>query len=549
MVVVQIPSDSPLQGTLSPQIQAKVAELGWSNSDDTSLTDFILLTLAQGRTQEQLSDEIKDLLEESEFSRLGDFTGWLVGEILAANGQSNPAAPDTSSQAPLPDTNASAPPPNESGQDVPASGQDPNAMDEDLSGVPTGPANGAMQVPSFDCFQPDPANNFHRPSGPKSMRGGAPGGRGGRGSRNNAPEASLHRIKGTANAGRINSHSGRDSPRGAPRGPRGNARNQPGRGAMNGMNVQAAQQAVQPSGSMPAFTAEQQNFMANMMTQNMQMLASMFEQQQQSSQMGGGFNAGGSHQGRGGRSLFDRVEHRNQRGGHHQRQHQQQNQNGEGQNGDSIELTSSMEVESNSQSQRQEPSSTTCKFNLFCTKPDCMFAHSSPAAPPGTEIDMNDECKFGANCKNRKCAGRHPSPASAVANQEPPLCKYYPNCTNPYCTFMHPAGPPCRNGADCTTPDCPFMHNPTPCRFNPCTNPSCQFKHAEGQKQAANKAQAFSKSTWVNPGLQAGQGTNGEHKSERKFADENAAEELLVPGSTSHTEDGPGIKVESAEVA
>ena len=546
MAVVQVPSDSALYSALYPQIQTKVVNLGWSNSDDTSLTDFVLLTLANGKTEADLSSEIKDLLEDGEYlEKLPGFTTWLVGEILSASGQGD--ASGTSAPSQLPPTGpsaAQATAQNDTGVDT----DQPNA-DEDMSEVPTGPSNGAMQVLPMTPIDNQHANAFDRPSGPRSMRGGAPAVRGGRGNRN-APEASLHRIKGTANAGRINAHSGRDSPRGTPRGPRGGFRNNTGRGGINATNVQAAQQAVQQPGGVPSFTPEQQSFVANMMSENMSMLAGMFAQQQQQTQMGGNFggmrgNRGGGR-GRGGRSLFDRVEGQSQPNGNQHQQRPQSAQNGESQNGDSIELTSSMEVESNSQSQqRPDPSNTVCKFNLFCTKPDCPFAHSAPNGAVGVTVDMNDQCQYGTGCKNRKCTGKHPSPAAAAADQQPPICKFFPNCSNPYCSFLHPSGPACRNGADCTTPNCPFTHNPTPCKFNPCTNPSCPYKHQEGQKQVANRAAAFAKSSWINPDLRTGGGGDGDHKSERKFINENAKEETIIPGAPSQQE---AMQAESTEV-
>ena len=229
-----------------------------------------------------------------------------------------------------------------------------------------------------------------------------------------------------------------------------------------------------------------------------------------------------------GRSLFERVESKPQRqNGNFNRRPQQ--------NGVSIklegprdtdmsndDLTSSMEVENSQTNPAESSPDTTCKFNLTCTKKDCPFAHQSPAAPPGTTIDVNDHCPFGAACKNRKCVARHPSPSQKVSHQAEQDCKFFPNCTNPTCPFRHPTMPMCRNGADCTRPNCKFTHVKTKCRFNPCLNSTCPYKHEEGQKRGA-----FDDKVWVAEGSQ-----EREHVSERKFVDDDAAEEeLIVPGN------------------
>ena len=551
-MAVQITSDSPLYQVIYPQVQSKVAEYEWSNADDTSLTDFILLNLANGKTQDELSKEIEDLLDESDYDKLPIFTGWLFGQIQAASGQSAHSAADPRFQHPPgadPSTAQSLQQDVMTGDSTPMLA-DQEGLDEEMNEVPTGPANGAMQVAQSIPVNRKNTDCANRPSGPKSMRSGNLPGRGGRGSRgiNGHGDSTLHRIRGTAtSAGRINTHQ---PPRGpTPRGPRGAlGASRGGRGgSMNNVNVQAVQQAVQAPTGVKPLTPEQQNYVNNMMTENMMTLATMFMQQQQSTQSGAGFGMGGA--GRGnyhGRSLFDRVEGRNGRGNRPSHKQQQQQQNGEA-NGDNIELTSSMEVENDSQSQRQDARNTLCRFNLLCTKPDCGFAHQSPAAPPGTEVDMNDECKYGANCKNKKCAGKHPSPARTALQQEAPICKYYPNCTNPYCMFQHPQVPPCRNGADCATPNCPFGHNMTPCKFNPCTNPSCQFKHQEGQKQVVDRATAFKKSSWVRPDLRSGE-EEGDHLSERKFVDQNVNEEVIIPGAASSQQGGMET-AEATEVA
>jgi hypothetical protein len=178
----------------------------------------------------------------------------------------------------------------------------------------------------------------------------------------------------------------------------------------------------------------------------------------------------------------------------------------------------SMDVETT----RPDQSSTMCKFNLRCSNPECAFVHQSPAAPPGTPVDMNDTCDFGAACKNKKCVGKHPSPAQRQKYQSEQECAFYPNCRDPEnCPYKHPTERPCRNGGDCTVAECPYYHTTIKCKFNPCLNPRCTFKHEAGQKKnTTNK--------WV----AQKEGEEKEHVSERKFVDENMPEESIIPGQT-----------------
>lgn len=230
-----------------------------------------------------------------------------------------------------------------------------------------------------------------------------------------------------------------------------------------------------------------------------------------------------------GRPLHERMQHPNRsQNNNFQKRHEHQPQS-QNDNSMDVEMNSSDKVDSLSPD-------TTCRFNLSCTNKDCKFAHQSPAAPPGTAIDVADVCTFGAACKNRKCVGRHPSPAQKIAHQTTQDCIYFPNCKNTNCPFRHPTMPLCRNGADCTTPDCKFTHVKTMCKFNPCLNPTCAFKHEEGQKRGK-----FDDKVWVADGTK-------EHVSERKFVDEDGNEELILPGGAASADTGAG-RSGDAEVA
>jgi hypothetical protein len=69
------------------------------------------------------------------------------------------------------------------------------------------------------------------------------------------------------------------------------------------------------------------------------------------------------------------------------------------------------------------------------------------------------------------------------------------------------------------------------CKFNPCLNRQCQYKHAPGQKKNNTNV-------WVAP-------KEGEHVSERKFVDEEQAEERIVPGQ--EAQNGQAQAAESME--
>lgn len=193
----------------------------------------------------------------------------------------------------------------------------------------------------------------------------------------------------------------------------------------------------------------------------------------------------------------------------------------------------------------KDPSSTVCYFNLRCLNKDCAYAHQSPAAPPGTEIDMSNTCSFAAACKNSQCHGKHPSPALIAAYKAEQECRFGPNCNNPNCPFKHPTKPLCSFGASCTNKDCKFTHLQTKCKFNPCTNSRCPYQHEPGQnrnmsafswsKDQANQSEQQSEET----------GDQGQsHVSNRRFVTEGE-EEFIKPDEG---QDGAGQAAQQEEV-
>lgn len=525
---VEVILDSPLSHELNAAIQPKLVEVGWSTggSDDSALAEYIILMLVNGKTQEQIAAELSgDLLNLGpDDSGARDFSQWLFEQVELLNAQLNGG--DTAY------TGAS-----HDGNQVDGSNGVQDAEMGDVSDM--GDAN-VYATPSRD-LKPDlrthpelPKLTHNSPTGPKSMRNG--GGSRPRDKRmlghlakamDRSHDAALHRVRSQGVGARIDSHS--RAPPSGPRqqaAPRGGPRMMNGRpnGGMMGKQVQGTQ-AFNPMNMSP----QQQHDLVAMLEQQSRLMAQVFTPQQQQ-QMGMGIvppllpplgqRNSFIPQQRSGRSLFDRVQANPQRAANGPPKGPQAGRFPPRQQQTNNELESaSMDVEM-SQPKAELSPDTTCKYNLTCTNKDCKFAHQSPAAPPGTTIDVSDICSFGAACKNRKCTGRHPSPAQKVAHQTELDCKFFPNCTNPRCPFRHPSMPLCRNGADCTTPGCTFTHTKIPCKFNPCLNPTCTFKHVEGQKRGK-----FEDKVWTAKG-------NKEHVSERKFVEDDGKEELILPGSS-----------------
>ncbi len=391
----------------------------------------------------------------------------------------------------------------------------------------------------------------HRPTGPKSMRNGGGNNNRTRDKRmlghlakamDRSNDSVLHRVRPQNGNERINTHA-----RAPPTGPRQqgpggrggprtlNSRMNTNMGGMGAMNMQQ-----NPAGAINNMTQQQQLALYAMLEQQSQLMAQVLGSQQQMpmgrggpmSMGNGGPNGYQQHQ-QGGRSLFDRVPANSQRPSNNGFRNGPQagKFGGRGQQHADAAPPSSMDVEMSQDQKERDPEHTTCKWNLSCTNKDCKFAHQSPVAPAGTVIDYEDTCSFGAACKNFKCTGKHPSPAQKVAYQTTTECRFGALCTNTKCPFVHPTMPLCRNGADCTTPNCKFTHTKTECKFNPCLNPKCPFKHVEGQKRGK-----FDDKVWT-----AGDDKT-EHVSERKFVDENAPEELIVPGA-------PGEEVSQAQAS
>ncbi|KAK2626074.1 hypothetical protein QTJ16_004336 [Diplocarpon rosae] len=527
---VEVIMDTPLAQSLNSVIKPKLVEVGWSSGggDEGQLAEYILLMLANNKTQEQIAAELSsDLLglgPDDPGAR--DFSQWLFQQVEVLGSQQN-------------------------GTDDPAisgNAQGPSVQDAEMGDVSDAGDGKVYAISSVDLSQPDtrlpskPPTLTHstRPTGPKSMRDG-PGVSRPRDKRmlghlakamDRKNDSVLHRVRPQNGNERINTHS-----RVPPTGPRQQA---PGRGGVRNLNsrtnghtmggVPAQQGAV--ANNIMNMSPQQQLELYSMLEQQSRLMAQMLAPQQQMAMGRGGHMSNGFQQPQPGRSLFDRVP-QNQRLQNGPRKfpptdkfggQQPHPRNGSG------APSSSMDVEMSQEKRDLDPENTKCRFNLQCTIKDCKFAHQSPAAPPGAAIDFKDVCAFGAACKNKKCTGKHPSPSQKAAYQTAQPCRWGSDCTNPNCTFVHPT--PCRNGGDCTVSNCKFGHTKIVCKFNPCERPSCTFKHVEGQKRGK-----FEDKVWTPD-------TAKEHVSERKFVDEGAPEELIVPGASDAGLNQPAVKPE-----
>ena len=523
-------------------------------ADDSALSEYIILMLVNGKTQDQIASELSnDLLNLGpDDSGAIDFSRWLFEQVEVLNTQINETSvPQVAAPSGQSDSQAIPSHAEQVDSKGPRRGsrQSNSAGDEDaeMGDTVDGTQDGNMYVRTwFGIAMLDLLTYVCSPTGPRAMRNGR------RGSNkrligqlskamDRSHDAVLHRVRPQHGTERINTHN-----RQPPKGPRiatnPQMRMPPGRpmGMMNGGMPNGG-----PAGALMQMSTQQQMQLFAMYEEQARVMSQILSPQQQQMFMPGiaqppmnpAFQNVFPPQQPSGRSLFERVEGRPQRqNGNVNRRYQQQNGAGfhNREHQDTVmdaapqqaqadeEVSSSMEVESSQKTSGEPSPDTICKFNLACTKKDCPFAHQSPAAPPGTAIDVTDHCPFGAACKNKKCVGRHPSPAQKATHQSEQDCKFFPHCTNPTCPFRHPTTPMCRNGADCTRPDCKFTHVKTLCRFNPCLNPNCPYKHAEGQKRGK-----FDDKVWV-----AEEGKENEHLSERKFiVDDGAEEELIVPGA------------------
>ena len=92
MAAVEVALNTPLTEALSNVVQPKLSEVGWStDGDDSALSEYIILMLVNGKTQEQIASELSnDLLNlPPEDTGATDFATWLFQQVQILNNQLN----------------------------------------------------------------------------------------------------------------------------------------------------------------------------------------------------------------------------------------------------------------------------------------------------------------------------------------------------------------------------------------------------------------------------------------------------------------------------
>lgn len=97
-MAVQLAVGTPLAEALNSAVHTKLLEVGWGTEDDTSLAEFIVLMLVNGKTEEQITVELAtDILPDGE--GIQEFTRWLFEQVQSLQSASNPSLQNTTEQA------------------------------------------------------------------------------------------------------------------------------------------------------------------------------------------------------------------------------------------------------------------------------------------------------------------------------------------------------------------------------------------------------------------------------------------------------------------
>ncbi len=90
--------ETPLAEALSNAVHSKIVEEGWTQEDDTSLAEYIVLMLANGKTQDQIASELAgELLQDAKGTT--EFAQWLFDQVNALSGGATGSAPAMTSQS------------------------------------------------------------------------------------------------------------------------------------------------------------------------------------------------------------------------------------------------------------------------------------------------------------------------------------------------------------------------------------------------------------------------------------------------------------------
>lgn len=427
-MAVEVQSGTALAEALQNVVGPKLAEAGWTSGavDDNSLTEYIILMLINGKTQEQIASELAaDLLGlPPDEPSTHDFARWLFEQVHMLNAQINGGTAPQQAQQQPPNMAISHP----------VAAPDANgfgaSQDTAMGDGGEGPSDGAMYVYDLAGSEDKMLTDKYRPTGPRSMRNGSMSnnGRGGRGGRmlgqlNKAmdrkpSDTTLHKIRGAANSGRINTHGNREPPRG-PRNMNNRMQNafnpQSGMG-MAGMNPAAMQ-------NMMAADPEQQMKLLKLLEDQSRMMAEILGPGANAPAINPAFFPGAqqqAQQGRSGKSLFERVDRTGLR---------QNTTFGKNKFPRQDAMDTDGAADGEGTDEHKDPSQIPCRFQLKCTIATCHFGHQSPAAPAGIMVDLSDKCPYGAACQNKKCTASHPSPEQRRQHKSTTvMCRFYPTC-------------------------------------------------------------------------------------------------------------------------
>lgn len=90
---VQVAMQTPLADALHQALLPKLVEVGWGSGgdDDAALSEYIILMLVNGKTQDQIAAELAgDLLNLGpDDPGASDFSRWLFEQVEAINQQLN----------------------------------------------------------------------------------------------------------------------------------------------------------------------------------------------------------------------------------------------------------------------------------------------------------------------------------------------------------------------------------------------------------------------------------------------------------------------------
>ncbi|TVY32535.1 Protoporphyrinogen oxidase [Lachnellula subtilissima] len=387
---VEVVLDTPLAQALNSVIQPKLVDVGWSTGGtENDLSEYIILMLVNGKTQEQIAAELSgDLLNlEPDNPDARNFSRWLFDQVDLLNSQLNGGNGDL------------------------------------LEQIPT----------------------RLKPTGPKSMRDGVSRPRDRRmlghlaKAMDRSSDSVLHKVRSHSGNERINSHT-----RAPPTGPRQQqTQNRGGRGSMNmngGRNGSMAGPHMAQNPMMNNFN--------NMSPQaTIEMLASLQQQMQFMAgvPMGNGMANGFGQQPQPRRSLADRIQPNPRaqqngfrgRGGSLEtiRTPTRTNLTREPPSADATCKYNLSCTNKDCKFAHQSPAappgaaidvSDVCTFGAACKNRKCTGRHPSPAQKIAHQTEM--DCKYFPNCTNARCPFRHPTM---------PLCRNGADCTTPDCKFTH----------------------------------------------------------------------------------------------------------------